>query len=232
VIIAHCPHHVVQRGHNSRVVFVDESDYRYYLANLREWKNRLDVKLFAYCLMTNHVHLVLDPGAEVGHIALLVKRLAGRQTRYVNRLERRSGTLWDGRYHSTPVERSSYLLACCRYVDLNPVRAHLVARPEDYPWSSYRQNVGMETDCFLDVDDLYRGLDGSPKGRCEAYAAWVNAGVRQQEADLIRTAVRRGQLTGTLKFIEEVESRTGRRFQSRGRGRPSKEHQRRPPAGK
>lgn len=220
VILPHCPHHIVQRGHDRHAVFVGEADYHYYLATLRKWKDRFGVKLYAYCLMTNHVHLLLDPGADTRSIGLLMKRLAGRQTRYVNKLERRSGTLWEGRYHSSPVETEVYLLGCSRYVELNPVRAWLAARPEDYAWSSYRQKVGLEEDSWIDFDACYLSLGRSTKERFDAYGAWVKAGLGLDEADLIRTALQRGQLTGTRKFIDEVEARIGRRIELRGRGRP------------
>lgn len=230
IILAHCPHHVVQRGHNRRAVFVDEGDYRYYLASLREWKSRLGVKLYAYCLMTNHVHLVFDPGDDTESIALLMKRLAARQTRYVNRQEGRSGTLWDGRFRSTPVETEAYLLACCRYVELNPVRARLVCRPEEYSWSSYRQKIGIERDTWLDFDPCYRTLGRSAEERHAAYAAWIGRGVTTKEADLIRSALQRGQLTGTGRFVEEVAARTGKRIELRGRGRPRARDPLAPPA--
>ena len=85
VIVPHCPHHVVQRGHNLKAVFVADADYQYYLDTLVEWKQELGVRVYAYCLMTNHIHLVLDPGEKPDNIDLLMKRMAGRQTRYVNK---------------------------------------------------------------------------------------------------------------------------------------------------
>ena len=104
------------------------------LENLTELKGELDVRLYAYCLMTNHVHLLLMP-AQGQTLASLLKALAGRQTRYVNRVEGRSGTLWEGRYKSSPVDTESYLLECSRYIELNPPRAGIVGRPEQYRWS-------------------------------------------------------------------------------------------------
>jgi putative transposase len=83
--------------------------------------------------MTNHIHLIIDPGAEEHNLSMLMKRIAGGQTRYVNKMEHRSGTLWEGRYKSSPISTNDYLLACCRYDELNPVRAGIVAKPEAYP---------------------------------------------------------------------------------------------------
>jgi putative transposase len=93
-VIPNYPHHVVQRGHNKQIVFAEEADFNYYLETLAEFKQEYDVKVYAFCLMTNHVHLVLEPGDSVAGLEQLMKRLAGCQTRYVNRQERRSGTLW------------------------------------------------------------------------------------------------------------------------------------------
>lgn len=97
IVIPGVAHHVVQRGHNRQVVFATDEDFQFYLENLTELKENLDVRLYAYCLMTNHVHLLLAP-AQAASLASLLKALAGRQTRYVNRLEERSGTLWEGCY--------------------------------------------------------------------------------------------------------------------------------------
>ena len=123
-------------------MLVEETDYHYYLETLRTCKEELEVKVYGYCLMANHVHLIVEPGAECQSVGHLIKRLTGRQTRYVNRLERRSGSLWEGRYRSSPIETDAYLLACNRYVELNPVRAGMVEAPGEYAWSSYRQKAG------------------------------------------------------------------------------------------
>src|SRR6266702_2136085 len=93
-------------------------------------------------LETNHIHMIIDTGDEERNLAQLIKRIAGRQTRYVNKLEKRTGSLWEGRYKSSPISTNEYLLACCRYVELNPVRAAMVADPEEYRWSSYGSKIG------------------------------------------------------------------------------------------
>ena len=102
---------------------------------------KFGVALHAYCLMGNHVHLLASP-TDASGLARLMKALAGRATRYRNRLERRTGTLWEGRFRSSLVQSERYLLACSRYIELNPVRAGIVAEPLAYPWSSYPQRMG------------------------------------------------------------------------------------------
>ena len=137
IVLPTYPHHVVQRGHNRQATFAEDADDERYLATLQEYKTEYRVSVFAWCLMTNHVHLLLAPEDRDG-LGKLMKRLAGRQTRYYNKLERRSGTLWEGRYKSSLVQSDAYRLACCRYIELNPVRARIVVAPDEYRWSSCR----------------------------------------------------------------------------------------------
>jgi len=144
IVVPKTPHHIRQRGHNRQTVFAHDEDYQYDLENLFEWKKEFDCRVYAWCLMTNHVHLIIQPGGSTEGLSQLMKRLAGRQTRYVNRLEQRTGSLWEGRFKSSPIETDTYLLACCRYIELNPVRARMVVRPEDYLWSSYRMKTGLQ----------------------------------------------------------------------------------------
>lgn len=225
VVIPDYPHHVIQRGHNRQLVFLVAKDYRYYLNTLQEWKQRFGCKLFAYCLMTNHVHLVIDPGDDPKSLSLLMKRVAARQTRFVNTRERRCGTLWESRFKSSPIDTDNYLLACCRYVEMNPVRAGIVAVPEEYPWSSCRCRVGSARSTIL--DDMHDGVcferDGTEKSETPTtYSAWLRAATPPGELELMRKAVQRGQLTGDDCFSDEIERRIGRRIALRGPGRPRK----------
>jgi putative transposase len=174
IVITCYPHHIVQRGHNRQAVFTSDEDYRFYIENLQEWKEKFGCKVYAYCLMTNHVHLRVDPGEDGRNLAQLMKRVAGRQTRYVNKLEKRTGSLWEGRYKSSTISTNEYLLACYRYVELNPVRAGIVADPIDYRWSSYGRKTGKQKEEGLDFDPCYMGLAGNQKKRTERYMEWVN----------------------------------------------------------
>jgi len=218
VIVPHCPHHVVQRGHNRNAVFITDDDYEYYLSTLIEWKYELQVRVYAFCLMTNHVHLVLDPGERVDSIGLLMKRLAGRQTRYVNKKEGRTGSLWDGRYKVSAIDTESYLMRCCRYVELNPVKARMVASAEDYRWSSYQVKIGRGGFDWVDFDQCYLGLGNS----AHSYQAFVESGVPSDEQAFIQTTLNRNQLTGDQRFVDEIERRIGIRVEARQPGRPRK----------
>lgn len=149
-----------------------------------------------------------------------MKRVAGRHTRYANERAGSTGTLWEGRYKSSPIDTDAYLLACTRYVELNPVRAGMVARPEEYRWSSYRAHLGTELVAWLDEDPGYLGLGATRPERQARYAQWVAAGIPDGEWDTIRRAIQRGQLTGDEPFVDTVAQRTGRRLVPRGPGRP------------
>ena len=217
------PHHVVQRGHNKQVVFAEEVDFRYYLKTLEEFKDLYGVQVYGFCLMTNHIHLILQPGEAIAGLGQLMKRLSGRQTRFMNRQESRTGTLWEGRYRSSPIETDAYLLACCRYVELNPVRARMTDDPAAYPWSSYRRHAGLENRFgWLDIDPCYEELGISDDERATRYREFVRSAIPVGELELIREALQRGQLTGSERFIGEVEAIIGRRIENRKQGRPRK----------
>lgn len=222
VVVPDTPHHIVQRGHNHQTVFAHDDDYQYYLGNLFEWKTKFGCKVYAWCLMTNHIHLIIQSGTETEGLSKLMKRLAGRQTRYVNRLERRTGSLWEGRFKSSPIETNTYLLACSRYIELNPVRARMVASPEDYRWSSYRMKSGLQEQKGLDLDGCYLALGSTSEKCAERYKAWVETGVSESEIRLIRESLQYGHPTGSQRFAEEIEQKLDIRLSLNKPGRPRK----------
>jgi putative transposase len=171
------------------VVFASDADYQYYLDTLVEWKEKLGCQIYAFCLMTNHVHLIINPGKDVTTLSQLMKRVNGRQTRYVNKIE------------------------------LNPVRAGMVSRPEAYPWSSYQSKVGIRSLKWLDYDSCYMELDSSRENREKKYEQWVNAVIPQGEWELIRESLQRGQLTGSKKFVDQIEKKLNQRVEFRGPGK-------------
>ncbi|QJI43708.1 transposase [Pseudomonas sp. ADAK2] len=223
IVLPNYPHHVVQRGHNKQVVFPETSDFAHYLADLQELKAVFDVKVYAFCLMTNHVHLLLAPGDSAAGLGQLMKGLAGRMTRHRNKLEGRSGTLWESRYKSSVVQTDIYLLACSRYIELNPVRAQMVQRAQDYPWSSLHLRLNeFPKNNWLDESPGFSELGTNLAERITHYASFMEQGVPSSELQLIRGALQRGQLTGSPKFTDEIEEITGLRITQRARGRPAK----------
>ena len=220
IVLPGFPHHVIQQGHNKEPVFLEEADYVFYLETLAELKQQFDCRVFSYALMTTHSHLTIDPGVVVENLARLMKRLGGRYTRYVNRRERTTGTAWNGRYRSSPIETETYFLACLRYSDLNPVRAGMVLRAGDYRWSSYRHWAGIDDIPWLDEHPIYTELGTSAEDRQEAYRRWVHAAVPRREWETIRLATARGHPIGNDRFRQEIERRLERRIEVRGPGRP------------
>ena len=224
LIVPNCPHHVVQRGHDKKAVFVCDEDYAHYLNTLEEAKNEFDVAVYAFCLMTNHVHLILDPKNRPECLSALMKKVSSKQTRYTNKLEGRSGTLWESRFKSSPIETDTYLLQCSRYVELNPVKARMVSEPEDWAWSSYSTKVGLRT-CehirtWLDADQTYLGLSPNNKERHELYGAFIKCTVQDRERIKMSQALERSKLRGSGKLVDEIERRMGLRVEDRGPGRP------------
>jgi len=222
IVLPYTPHHIVQRGHNRQTIFVSDDDYNYYRENLIEFKREFGCRIYAYCLMTNHVHLVVNPGKNPASLSLLMKRVAGRQTRYVNKLEKRTGSLWEGRFKSSIISTEEYLPACCRYIELNPLRAGMVTDPAQYQWSSYAAKVLGKKDLVVDLHPSYLSLGKSEKERQRAYAEYVLGTVPEYEIKLIREALQRGQLTGSERFRDEIEKKLGVRVSNKRQGRPKK----------
>lgn len=153
-----------------------------------------------------------------------MKRLAGRQTGFVKRQELRTGTLWESQYTSSPVATDTYLLACCRYVELNPGRADMVADPAEYPWSSYHRHTGNDKQCsWVDIDPCYEGLGATEELKSLNYRGFMAGAIPHGERDLIRESIHRGQLTGSQRFVDQVEAIIGRRIEHRKQGRPRKD---------
>ncbi len=222
IVVPNTPHHIIQRGHNRQTVYTSDEDYQYYLETLWEWKEKLNCRLYSYCLMTNHVHLIIEPGDDVTSLGKLMKRLAGRQTRYVNALEKRTGSLWEGRFKSHPIQTDQYLITCCRYVELNPVRAKMVSAAEDYPWSSHRAKVGLNDNRKVDEDSCYRALGENVMQRQVHYKALVNTDISGAELKSIREAAQYGHPYGSQRFKDEIEQKLGERLTLQKRGRPRK----------
>ena len=155
--LSHVPLHIIQRGNNRQACFFADENYRFYLDWLARHADKTGCRVHAYVLMTNHVHLLISteraeaPGA-------LMKGLGQRYVQYVNRTYHRSGTLWEGRFRSCLTQEEDYLLACQRYIELNPVRAGMVEHPAEYRWSSYRANAQGEADALLKPHPLIRSV--------------------------------------------------------------------------
>ena len=213
------PLHIVQRGHNREPCFFGEEDYSSYLHWLGEALAEAQCALHAYVLMTNHVHLLLTP-RKAEAVPRLIISLGRRYVQYVNRSYRRTGTLWDSRYKSSLIDADTYLLACQRYIELNPVRAAMVEDPAHYRWTSYRANGLGQPDSRVTPHALYRSLGRSDKERQAAYRALFRAELDRAALDDIRLALNQSQPLGTARFHAKIEKMTGARREAKPRGRP------------
>jgi putative transposase len=213
------PHHAVQRGHNRQAIFADGSDFSRYLEALSEVMADHQIAIHAYVLMPNHVHLVLTP-PDARAIGSAMQAVGRRYVRWFNDRHRRSGALFEGRYRSTVIEADRYLLACMRYVELNPVRAALVSAPEQYVWSSYRHHSGLLTDPLIHDHAIYWQLGNTPFDRQSRYCQIFEAEPVASEIDLIRQSTRGGWALGTRDFAARLGRISVRRSEPRPPGRP------------
>ncbi len=213
------PHHIIQRGNNRQVIFATPADYQVLLGLLEENARKFGVAIHAYVLMSNHFHLLATPESE-NSLPQMMQALGRRYVRHFNDAQRRSGTLWEGRYKSTLIQTDRYLLACMAYMDLNPVRAGLVVQARDYPWSSHGYYIGQRTDSLITPHPLYWGLGNTPFAREAAYAELVQAGVSADKQQALTQSVLHGWALGEADFVAELQKKTARRVSKTSAGRP------------
>jgi len=213
------PFHVIQRGVARSACFHDDRDRRYYLAALRDAAIKGDCRIHAYVLMSNHVHL-LTTADSVGGISCMMQSLGRRYVRRFNDRHQRTGTLWEGRFKSSPVDTDRYLLTCYRYIEANPVRAGMVESATEYPWSSARFNGLGRDDPLLSTHPTYEALGIDKASRSKAYRALLDQPVTDQDLQSIRSHLGQCKALGPRRFQEQIEALTGRSATLRRRGRP------------
>lgn len=214
-------HHIIQRGNNRQPIFIATADYQMMLDLLEENSNKFEVAIHAYVLMGNHFHLLATPQTTEG-LAQMMQAVGRRYVRYFNDRQGRSGTLWEGRFKSTLIQTERYLLACMAYIDLNPVRAGMVATAGDYPWSSFAHFVGRRTDRLITPHPLFWELGNTPFAREAAYAQLVQEGVNSAQQAALTDATLRGWALGEPEFVDDLQKRTQRRASKAVAGRPMK----------
>lgn len=218
------PAHVVQRGNNRNACFFADEDYLFYLECLGEGLRRYAVKLHAYVLMTNHVHLLMTPSDEVG-ISRLLQHVGRLYVLYINKTYRRSGTLWEGRHKASLVDAEHYLLACYRYIEMNPVAARMVEAPDQYQWSSYAWHAWGKSNRLICDHELYERLGLDPETRQFAYRELFRHHLSDNDIHAIRESLACNYPLGNDRFREQVESALGRKVGEKRRGRPKREHE-------
>ena len=202
------PHHVTQRGNRRLPTFLRTADYELYIALMAEWCGKCGVEVWAYCLMPNHVHLIVAPSTEEG-LARAIGQAHWRYSRHVNFREGWRGFLWQGRFASFTMDES-HLLAAARYVELNPIRAGLAKDPWSYRWSSAKAHARRRDDVLVKVKPLLE-LAGDWK---EFLASGLSGG----EAEVIRRHERTGRPLGENRFLDRIEKLVGRVVRKRKPG--------------
>lgn len=208
VVIPGVPHHVTQRGSRRMAVFFSDRDYRHYLLTLRKLARKYQLDTWAYCLMPNHVHLIVVP-ASVKGLARPIAETHRRHAIRVNRREGWTGHLWQERFSSFPMEEA-HLFAAVRYVLLNPVRAGLVSRPIEWRHSSARAHLRGEPDLLVDTRPMAQ--------RIQNWSSYLEDGLSEEDLTQIRRHTSTGRPLGSKVFVRSLELLVGRRLRPRKRG--------------
>lgn len=215
-----CPHHVIQRGNNRQPIFTTADDCRFMLGLLAENAGKFGVQIHAYVLMGNHFHLLATPETDTS-LPQMMQAVGRRYVRYFNDRQGRTGTLWEGRYRSTLIETERYLMACMAYIDLNPVRAGMVADAREHPWSSHGHYIGLHSDKLVTPHALYWSLGNTPFAREVAYAELVRAGVAPDTQAALTASALSGWPLGGAPYMADLQKQTPRRVHKTSAGRPS-----------
>ncbi len=211
-------YHVTNRGNNRDIVFVEDEDFEKYLGLIYRFKQKYRFKLFAYCLMTNHVHLLIQT-SEGGTISQIAQSLTVAHTRHYHFKYKRCGHVWQGRFSSPIISDDEYLLRVMQYIEQNPLRAKMVNCVEDYKWSSYCLNVRKALSKLIDRDDnpVFQNLDFSDSARIEKYKQLMRKAMDQKELAGIRKSSTEGTGYFSVKFQERIKELLPNK---RKRGRP------------
>ena len=215
------PQHIIQRGNNREPIFADHRDYLYYLDCLSKAAECHGLLIHAYVLMTNHVHMLATPERKES-IPKVMQSLGRKYVQYFNFTYQRTGTLWEGRYRATLVDTERYLLSCYRYVELNPVRAGMVAHPSGYDWSSYRHNAMGEEDGLVMFHQKYLELGKDDEERQSHYRDLFLEPLSEKRMNDIREATNKAWVLGDDYFKNKIQSLTDRRVEKLSSRRPKR----------
>lgn len=219
--VAAYPHHVIQRGNDRQAIVHDDADRRRLLHLLEEHAAIFKVAIHAYVVMDNHLHLLATPETDDG-LPKVMQAVGRSYVRYFNNRYARTGTLWEGRYRSNLIESERYLLACMVYIDLNPVRAGMVAQAAQFEWSSHRHCIGQVSHKLVTPHALFWGLGNTPFAREAHYAELVQAGLQAHDQDQLTRSALSGWALGSPGFMSGLRQVTPRRLSPGKVGRPNK----------
>ena len=212
IVGAGFPHHIVERGNNRERIFIDSTDYEKYLFFLSKYSEEKEAAVLAYCLMPNHIHLLVTPLKE-GTLSKMMQGITLCYSKYFNRENGRTGRLWECRYHSAVIDGENYLWTVSKYIENNPVRAGLVKRPEDYPYSSARAHILGKKDPLL-KEPLF------DRSELNEYRNFVRSEQDKKIIEEIRKQTRLGKPLGGKEFLKTLSAGLGRSLFFRPKGRP------------
>ena len=211
--------HILIRSNNRQPCFNSSVDYTVYLWWLRQYSEKFYVEIHAWALLENHVHLLCTQKVD-GGMSKMIQSIGRQYVRFFNQQNKRTGTLWEGRYRSCLVQAEKYLLEVCKYIELNPVRLELTRHASDYKWSSYLINANGYPSALCKPHDQYLRLGGSQEERSDNYRLFCETSTDAELIDEIRKNTNKGLAIGQEAFINEIEINTGNRFRSLKKGRP------------
>lgn len=214
-------HHLILRGNNRQAIFFSDLDRQHLLATLLEVALQHEVALHAYVLMDNHLHLLASPSTE-GNLSRMMQALGRRYVAWFNTRHQRSGTLWEGRFRAGLVQGEVHLLACMRYIELNPVRAGLCAEATQWAWSSAMHHLGIRHDPLIKEHALYWSLGNTPFERQGAYREFLAQGTSPTEQRRLTDAALRGRPLASVEFLRPLAVEHAQTVTPRPRGRPKK----------
>ena len=212
VVCAGVPHHVTQRGNYRQDIFDEEEDREKYMEFFMKYREKFNVKLYAWCLMSNHVHFVVEPSTEKG-LADLFKFTHMRYSMYFNRKKRASGHLFQGRFYSSPLD-ADHMYEALRYVELNPLRAGIISRVDAYKWSSMKMRLTGKGKYALSSVHEYVEIDD--------WKAYLKEKCDEEILKTLRERTRTNRPSGDVKFIKKIEKLSGQTFNFSKKGRPKK----------
>lgn len=217
--IVNQPQHIILRSRDDQQIFFAEQDYQYFQDCLDAAAYNYQLKLHAYVLMPDHVHVLATP-SSTDSVARTIQSIGRNYVQYFNECYGGSGTLWEGRYRATVIDGKNYMLTCSRYIELNPVRSGLVERVQDYRWSSYAHNALGKSNEMLDAAPEYKRLGDDPKQRAREYRKLFRQKLDPQLVQQITEATLKGWALGDRRFVQKIEKLSGRRAAPLPKGRP------------
>ena len=211
IIAIDYPHHIVQRGNNRQQIFFDDQDYGFYRKLLKKYSSEGVLPINSYCLMNNHVHILATP-RTLNSLAKMMQKLSLRYTQYVNKKYKRTGRLWESRFFSSIVDKDTYIWTVCKYIERNPVRAHIVQFPHEYKWSSVNS-----TD-----KDFIQSVWQTEKEKNQ-YNKFLYELDNSDDVEMIQKRAMRSKPVGGDEFIDKLRNSFGDCVLMKSKGRPRKE---------